>query len=139
MKKLLVIGIILATVFCANALTFRQLASMNKGGNTTTDTVNVTYAERVQALHEIMSAKASRGVAQYIRTDYTNYTSFDSLQFKTFYDRGSTSELGNRVRNYMSSSSIVDVNGLNASDAQLETAYKNVMFALIRLIGTGAL
>lgn len=139
MKKLLLIAIVMLSIFGANALTYRQVASMNKGGNITTDTVSVTYAERIQALHEIVSAKASRGVAQYTRTDFTNYTTFTDQQFAIFYDRGSNSELGNRVRNYMSSSSIVDVNGTNATDTQLETAYKNVMFALIRLIGTGAL
>jgi hypothetical protein len=139
MKKLLVIGMILATVFCANALTYRQVASMNKGGGITTDTANVTYAERIQVLHEMMCARASRGVAQYTRADYTNYTAFDTTQFKFFIDRGTNGELSTRVRSYMSSSSNVDANGPNASDTQLETAYKNTMFALIRLIGTGAL
>lgn len=139
MKKVLLIGLVLATVFSANALTFRQTASLQKGGNTTTDTVNVTFSERVQAMHIVLSGRASRGVAQNLRTDYTNYVQFTDQQFIEFYNRGLNGELQGRVLGIMLGSANVDNYGAAATDVQLETSYKNVMFGVIKLIGTGSL
>lgn len=139
MKKLLLIGLVLATVFSANALTFRQTASLQKGGNTTTDTVNVSFSERVQAMHIVLSGRASRGVANNTRSDYTNYTQFTDQQFIEFYNRGLNGELQGRVLGIMLGSSNVDNYGAAATDNQLEQSYKNVMFGVIKLIGTGSL
>lgn len=139
MKKLLLIGLVLVSVFAANALTFRQTASLQKGGNTTTDTVNVTFSERVQAMHIVLSGRASRGVAQNLRTDYTNYVQFTDQQFIEFYNRGLNGELQGRVLGIMLGSANVDNYGAAATDAQLEASYKNTMFGVIKLIGTGSL
>lgn len=139
MKKLLLIGLVLVSVFAVNALTFRQTASLQKGGNTTTDTTTVTFSERVQAMHIVLSGRASRGVASNLRTDYTNYVQFTDQQFIEFYNRGMNGELQGRVLGIMLGSANVDQYGATATDNQLEQSYKNVMFGVIKLIGTGSL
>ena len=138
-KLFLMLVVIGGMIFSANALTFRQTASLMKGGNTTTDTLNVTFAERVQAMHIVLSGRASRGVASNLRTDYANYTQFTDQQFIEFYTRGLNGELQGRVLGIMMGSSNVDNYGATTTDVQLETSYKNVMFGLIKLIGTGSL
>lgn len=140
-KVLFVLAVVLVSgVFMSsNALSFRQTASLLKGGNTTTDTANVTFAERVQAMHIVLCGRASRGVAQNLRADYTNYTQFTDQQFIEFYNRGMNGELQGRVLGIMMGSYNVDLYGESCTDGQLETSYKNVMFGLVKLIGTGSL
>lgn len=140
MSKLFLMLIVIGGMFfSSNALTFRQTASLLKGGNTTTDTVNVTFSERIQAMHIVLCGRASRAIAGYTRADFTNYTQFTDQQFIEFYNRGLNGELQGRVLGIMLGSANVDNYGATATDNQLETSYKNVMFGVIKLIGTGSL
>lgn len=138
-KMLLMLVVVFGLSLSVNALSFRQTASLMKGGNTTTDTLNVTFSERVQAMHIVLCGRASRGVANNLRTDYTNYTQFTDQQFIEFYNRGLNGELQGRVLGIMLGSANVDTYGATVTDNQLETSYKNVIFGLIKLIGTGSL
>jgi hypothetical protein len=139
MKKILVIGMTLATVFCANALTFRQSAAYYKGLNTTTDTLTITPQERIMAMHMVLCARAARGTSGNSKADYTNNVQFTDAQFVEWYTRGMNSGMQGYVMSQMLGSSNVDTYGVAATDAQLETSYKNVMFGVIKIIGTGSL
>jgi hypothetical protein len=86
-----------------------------------------------------MCARAARGVNNYNRADYTNYTQFSDAQFLEFYTRGMNNGLQGYVMSQMLGSSNVDTYGTAITDNQLENSYKNVMFGLIKIIGTGSL
>ena len=140
MKKLLLIGLVLCSVFAANALTLRQSAAYLKGLNpTSADTATITAQERIMALHVTMCSRASRGIANYTMETYTNYTQFTEPQFNEFIVRGLNSSLQTVVMSQMLASANVQNNGINCTDTQLETAYQNVMFGVIKLIGNGSL
>jgi hypothetical protein len=140
MKKLLLIGIVLVSVFGANALTLRQSAAYIKGLNpTTTDTATITASERIMALHVTMCSRASRDVAGYVMSSYTNNAQFTVEQFREFVVRGLNSSMQSIIMSQMLASSNVQTYGIATIDAQLEASYLNVMFGVIKLIGNGSL
>ena len=140
MKKMIFATVVLCMVFGANALTLRQSAAYLKGLNpTSADTATITPAERIMALHVTMCSRASRGVANYTIEAYTNYTQFTIAQFNEFIVRGLNSGMQTIIMSQMLASANVQNNGISATDAQLETAYQNVMFGVIKLIGNGSL
>lgn len=98
MKRLTIaLTLIISFIVTSDALTYRQSASFLKGGNTTTDTVTITPSERIMAMHVIMCARASRGVANFVRASYTSYEQFSDAQFVEFYTRGMNSGLQRSV------------------------------------------
>jgi hypothetical protein len=132
MKKLLLIGTVLATIFCANAASYRQFAALDKGLNpVSADTATITYNERIAAMYRIVAGNGLDSIVGARKTDYNNYTIFSDGAFYEFLRRAANGGMVHNMNSLMLGSSNVN-NNLNAcTDAQLLSSFLNRMWGLI--------
>jgi hypothetical protein len=136
MKKLLVLSV-LCIVTISSAMSLRQTACWLNGLNpTTTDTNTITPQQRVEALNITICSEISRNIT--VKTDFTNNTQFTDAQLASFTERGLNRSMTQPVLSQMVASSNVQANGISVTDSQLRTSFLNVMFGLIKMIGTGS-
>jgi hypothetical protein len=134
MKKLLLIGIVFATVFCANAASYRVNVVYNTQATyTPSDTNNVTPKQRIDMCIKANCVKLSNGTIT--KTNLINGNQISDGQLREWYLRGGVGNLTERLYPYFT----FDPNytSPNISDAQLDAIFLYVVWPTAVLIGSG--
>lgn len=132
MKKLLLIGLVLVSVFAANAASYRQFAALDKGLNpTSADTATITYNERIAAMYRIIAGNGMDSIAGARKTDYNNYTAFSDGAFQEFLRRAAEGSMVQKMNSLMLGSANVNTNLNACTDVQLLGSFTNRMWGLI--------
>lgn len=135
MKKLLLIGVILASVFAVNAASYRVNYVYNTQATyTPSDTNNVTPKQRIDACIRSNCVKITNGTIT--KSALINNSQFTDPQLTEFVLRAGVGSLTERLFWYFTNDPSYST---TISDAQMDTIFLYVVWPLAKLIGSGSL
>lgn len=137
MKKLLLIGLVLCSVFAANASYRTAVAVRNNPTYTPADTSSVNLYQRVNECVRINCAKIQNG--SITKSQLINNTRFTDLQLTEFATRGSKGNLTDMLWNHFLADPSIGTNNTSVSDATLDNVFLYVVWPIAVLIGNGSL
>jgi hypothetical protein len=137
MKKLLLIGIILVSVFASQASYRTAVVVRNNASYNPSDTAAITLYQRVNECVRINCAKLQNGTIT--KAQLINNNRFTDQQLTEFSIRGSKGNLTDMLWNHFTADPSVGTDNISVSDATLDNVFLYVVWPIALLIGNGSL
>lgn len=135
MKKLLLIGTVLVSVFCANAQSYRMLHAMLKNNNT--DTTVVTIRDRIIICNKALCNEWLAGTID--STSLTNGNRITRAKMEEYVQRSfSNGGTSDRIADAIGFSSQFKSAGLSITDFSLRNAWLVNVWLIVSRIGEGS-
>jgi hypothetical protein len=137
MKKLLLIGIILVSVFASQASYRTAVVVRNNATYNNSDTAAITLYQRVNECIRVNCAKIQNG--SITKAQLINNNRFTDLQLTEFATRGSKGNLTDMLWNHFLADPSIGTSNTSVSDATLDNVFLYVVWPIALLIGNGSL
>lgn len=136
MKRVILLAVVFVSVVSSfgQALSYRQKICALRGTN---DTTVVTLVERIDYCLKEQSASYLRG--ETLKSAFTNHTQFTDAQINEFCLRSIRGSMTQLMTPCFTAASLIETNGVNSTDANLNFVYKNISWYIIKMIGNGSL
>ena len=137
MKKLLLIGFVLVSVFASQASYRTAVVVRNNASYNPSDTAAINLYQRVNECVRINCARIQNGTIT--KAQLINNNRFTDLQLTEFATRGSRGSLTDMLWNHFTADPSVGTDNTSVSDATLDNVFLYVVWPIALLIGNGSL